>query len=80
MKKKIAITMGEPGGIGPEVTVKALTDRAINRCCSPVVIGDAAIVKEAVRKSKLSINVLLISDRLTDSKKMFRPEVRAGQL
>jgi len=62
MKKKIAITMGEPGGVGPEVIVKALSNRTIQRCCSPVVIGDAATVKEAVRKSKLSMKVRIIHD------------------
>ena len=60
MKKKIAITMGEPGGVGPEVIVKAHTHSTIRRCCSPVVIGDAAIIMEAVRKSKLSIKIKII--------------------
>ncbi len=62
MKKKIAITMGEPGGVGPEVIVKALTDRTVRRCCSSVVIGDAATIREAVRKSKCSIKVRSIND------------------
>jgi 4-hydroxythreonine-4-phosphate dehydrogenase len=62
MKNKIAITMGEPGGIGPEVIVKALTHSTIRRCCSPVVIGDAAIIRETVRKSKLSFKIRIIHD------------------
>jgi len=62
MKKNIAITMGEPGGVGPEVVVKALANRIIRRCCSPVVIGDAATIKEAARKSKLSVKVRVIND------------------
>ena len=47
MKRKIAITLGEPGGIGPEVISKALSDTSVRRCCIPVVIGDAAIIREA---------------------------------
>jgi 4-hydroxythreonine-4-phosphate dehydrogenase len=70
MKKNIAITMGEPGGIGPEVIVKALTNNTVRRCCSPVVIGDAAIIREAVRKSKLSIKIKIINDL---------KEVKSGQ-
>ncbi len=62
MKKKIAITMGEPGGIGPEVIVKALINNTVRRCCSPVVIGDADIIREAARKSKLSIRIRIIND------------------
>lgn len=62
--------MGEPGGIGPEVIVKALTNNTVRRCCSPVVIGDAAIIREAVRKSKLSIKIKIINDL---------KEVKSGQ-
>jgi 4-hydroxythreonine-4-phosphate dehydrogenase len=60
MKKRIAITMGEPGGIGPEVIVKAVDSRAVQRCCHPIVIGDAGIVREAVRKSKLALKVRVV--------------------
>ncbi len=62
MKKKIAITMGEPGGIGPEVIVKACASNAVRRCCHPVVIGDAATIKEAVRKSKLSLKIRYVHE------------------
>ena len=45
----IAITMGDPAGIGPEITVKALSDSALYRTCCPLVIGDAPVMEEAVR-------------------------------
>jgi 4-hydroxythreonine-4-phosphate dehydrogenase len=48
MKRKIAITMGEPGGIGPEVLVKALSHNEVKKCCTPVVIGDYMTLKEAL--------------------------------
>jgi 4-hydroxythreonine-4-phosphate dehydrogenase len=43
MKKKsprIAITMGDPGGIGPEVALKAAAGAAVLRVCEPLVLGD----------------------------------------
>ncbi|GHT41573.1 4-hydroxythreonine-4-phosphate dehydrogenase [Bacteroidia bacterium] len=40
MKPKIAITAGDPLGIGPEITVKALKDPRVRSSCSAVVIGD----------------------------------------
>ena len=42
MKKKpvLFITAGEPLGIGPEVTVKALQDPRVQAACRPVVIGE----------------------------------------
>lgn len=39
--------MGDPAGIGPEITVKALSDAAIYGRCRPLVIGDAAVLTRA---------------------------------
>ncbi len=41
----IAITTGDPAGIGPEVVLKALTDRELLNTARWVVIGDAAILQ-----------------------------------
>ena len=38
----IAITMGDPAGVGPEVVVKALARPDVLAMCRPVVIGDTA--------------------------------------
>lgn len=43
----IAITMGDPAGVGPEVTAKALTQGAVWECCRPLAVGDAAILEKA---------------------------------
>ena len=40
MRPRIAITMGDPAGVGPEVVVKALALPAVSGMCEPVVIGD----------------------------------------
>jgi 4-hydroxythreonine-4-phosphate dehydrogenase len=42
--------MGDPAGIGPEVTAKALTEVALDGRCRPVVVGSAAAL-EATLKS-----------------------------
>lgn len=55
----IGITMGDPAGIGPEITVKALADPRIYETCRPVVIGDAAVMEQAaaiVRKEGITIH------------------------
>ena len=41
----VAITTGDPAGIGPEVVLKALADRELLNTARWVVIGDAAILK-----------------------------------
>lgn len=42
-KPRVAITLGDPSGIGPEVTAKALASAAVKRALAPVVYGDARI-------------------------------------
>lgn len=45
----LAITMGDPSGIGPEVVLKALAHDAVYEQCRPVVIGDSRILDRALR-------------------------------
>jgi len=44
----IVITTGDPAGVGPEVTVKALARDEVWDCCRPLVVGDAGVLKKAV--------------------------------
>ena len=43
-KPIIAITMGDPAGVGPEVCLHALNHPEITKECTPIVFGDAAIL------------------------------------
>lgn len=45
----IGITMGDPAGIGPEITVKALANRTFYEKCRPLVVGDASVMENAVK-------------------------------
>lgn len=45
----VAITMGDPAGVGPEVIARAWTDRRVHACCRPVVIGHAEIMARAAK-------------------------------
>lgn len=45
----LGITMGDPASIGPEITVKALANKEIYDKCSPLIIGDAAVMEAAVK-------------------------------
>src|SRR5262245_39223847 len=39
MKPRIAITLGDPAGIGPEIVAKALRHISVRRACLPIVLG-----------------------------------------
>jgi len=41
----IAIAMGDPAGIGPELIVKVLADESLRQRCRPFVIGDIAVMR-----------------------------------
>ena len=45
----VAITMGDPSGIGAEVTAKALQDPWVYEKCRPFVVGNAACVDSALQ-------------------------------
>ena len=45
----IAITMGDPAGIGPEIIMKALVRPDVHAICQPLVIGDAGRLRHAGR-------------------------------
>lgn len=43
----MAITMGDPVGIGPETVIGTMLDREIHACCKPFVIGSVAVLEKA---------------------------------
>ena len=49
MLPRIGITMGDAAGIGPEIIVKALTNKYVYNICQPIVIGSSAIIKDTLR-------------------------------
>ena len=44
----IAITMGDPSGIGPEITIKALQAPDVAKICIPLIIGDRLALERAL--------------------------------
>ncbi len=48
-KPIIAITMGDPCGIGPEIIIKALAHSIVQETCVPLVLGDRAALERAMR-------------------------------
>jgi 4-hydroxythreonine-4-phosphate dehydrogenase len=49
MLPRIAITLGDPAGIGPEVVVRAWMDPLVHKFCRPLVVGHPDMVRRAVR-------------------------------
>jgi len=62
---RIAISMGDPAGIGPEVTLKAITSPILSAAIAPILVGDAAVWRETADRLGLSLE--------------FRPPRQAGR-
>jgi 4-hydroxythreonine-4-phosphate dehydrogenase len=49
-KPRIAVTMGDPAGIGPEICLKLLGNLELAQTCTPVVFGDASVLKRVATR------------------------------
>jgi len=49
-KPTLGLTMGDPAGIGPEICLRALHDKAVLHRCVPVLFGDANVLRLAGSK------------------------------
>ena len=62
MKPFIAITIGDPAGIGPEIALKSAADREVLKYCRPVLVGPREIWEQAARALGVSISKVEIHD------------------
>lgn len=51
MLPRVAMTMGDPAGVGPELCLKALTAPEILACCRPLVFGDAEVLTAVAQRT-----------------------------
>ena len=51
--RRIAISMGDPTGIGPEVTLRALDRPGVRRQISPILVGDVGVYRRTAEVLKL---------------------------
>ena len=58
----IGITMGDPVGIGPEITLLALSQRDILSVCRPFVLGDLAVLESARRYTRCAVRLNPVRD------------------
>jgi 4-phospho-D-threonate 3-dehydrogenase / 4-phospho-D-erythronate 3-dehydrogenase len=47
---RVAITMGDPAGVGPELCLRLLRDERVRQICTPIVIGDAGVLRRVARQ------------------------------
>ena len=57
----LAITMGDPAGVGPEIIAMSLAQHAPYEICRPLVVGDAAMMELGVKSAKVNLKVRAIA-------------------
>jgi 4-hydroxythreonine-4-phosphate dehydrogenase len=57
-----AVTLGDVAGSGPEIVAKTLNEPEIKETCRSIVIGDAAVMQDALRITKMPGRVRAIKD------------------
>lgn len=58
--KRLAITIGDPGGVGPEITVRAVLSPEVQACCRPIIIGDGIVMEEALKLVNASVKIRFV--------------------
>jgi 4-hydroxythreonine-4-phosphate dehydrogenase len=64
VKPLVAVSLGDPSGIGPEVVVKALRDPRVLRVLTPRVFGDAAWEQQLPKATLVAVSALAAKDRV----------------
>jgi len=58
----IAITMGDPGSIGPEIAIKALLEKNIYAICKPLLVGDSIVFGQIIKHLKFPVTINTIKE------------------
>jgi 4-hydroxy-L-threonine phosphate dehydrogenase PdxA len=60
-KPTIAIAIGDPAGIGPEISVKAALAPAVRSACSPMLVGDPGVLQRHARACGIDADLRVIA-------------------
>jgi len=52
---RIAITMGDPAGVGPELCLKLIEVSLVRDCCVPIIFGDVSVLSAVADRLSLSL-------------------------
>jgi 4-hydroxythreonine-4-phosphate dehydrogenase len=88
IRPRIAVTVGDPAGIGPEVCLKLLAQPAVLEMCQPILFGEWAVLERVARHCGLPLAVPRISvadwpaalERITGPAVLDLPSLDAAQV
>jgi 4-hydroxythreonine-4-phosphate dehydrogenase len=72
-RPRVAIALGDPAGIGPEIALKTALDESVRSICEPVLFGDPGVLAEHARACGLERRLSHVAIRP-------RPQLAPGEL
>jgi 4-hydroxy-L-threonine phosphate dehydrogenase PdxA len=76
MLPSVAIAIGDPSGIGPEISLKAALDPAARAMCRPILVGDRGVLEAHARACGLSLDGVELMER----SQLAPGELRIGEI
>src|SRR3954471_561678 len=76
MLPAVAIALGDPAGIGPEISLKAALDPAARAMCRPILVGDRGVLETHARACNLSLDGIELIER----RQLAPQELRLGEI
>jgi 4-hydroxythreonine-4-phosphate dehydrogenase len=67
-RAKIAIPVGDPAGIGPEICLKAVLDPQVRAACHPIIVCDPALLERHAKSCGLSVTLNIV-ERVSEADK-----------
>lgn len=61
-KPLIAVTMGDPAGVGPEICLQLLANESVREIATPVIFGDARLLARCARQTGLPAPTRILSE------------------
>jgi 4-hydroxythreonine-4-phosphate dehydrogenase len=57
LKPILAITMGDPAGIGPEIAAMAFADGSMHKICYPLLVGNTLLMERAIKIAGVDLKI-----------------------
>ncbi len=67
-RPKIAITMGDPRGIGPEVVIQAFARTSLHDVCRPLILGDVNVLSGTIARLGLGLKLVGVEEESLESR------------
>jgi 4-phospho-D-threonate 3-dehydrogenase / 4-phospho-D-erythronate 3-dehydrogenase len=61
-RPRVAITLGDPAGVGPEICLRLLADESVRAVATPIVFGDARLLAQCARQTGLPAPPRILSE------------------